>query len=121
MRASTIFNASYVLILPIMDGFCQLEEITKPDGISSILKTPDGTLGHSRLAREKFCGKLFCLSPDFFEISRVNTSFVFPESLVRWVQFCGFTHHRQIGTTRPTGRGLFADVVKLTRHDMPVH
>jgi len=37
------------------------------------------------------------------------------------VQFCRFVHHRQIGTTVPTGRRrLLTNVLKLTRHDMPL-
>jgi hypothetical protein len=81
-----------MLVLQIMDGLCQLSQITKPDGIFSILKTPDGT-GHSGPPRKKFGGKLFCFSPDFVEIFRVDYSSVLAKSFVGRVQDSRFGHH----------------------------
>jgi hypothetical protein len=45
-----------LFVVQIMDGLCQLSEITKPDGIFAILETSDGALGNSRTAREKLGG-----------------------------------------------------------------
>jgi len=82
-----------VLVLQIMDGLDQSSEITKPDGILSILETSDGALGNSGLAREPLRGKLFRLCPDLVQIFRVNDSLVLAESFVGWVQGSRIGHH----------------------------
>src|SRR5216684_2999509 len=104
-----------------MDRLCQLSEVTRPDRIFAIFESSDGALGNSGLAREKLSGELFCLSPDFFQIFRVNESFVLAESFVGWVQGSRFGHHGGIGTARPACRCLSADVMKFTCNDMPAN
>src|SRR5258708_9561466 len=104
-----------------MDSLCQLSESARPDGIFSILETPDGTLGDSGPRREELCGELFRFRSDFFEIFRVDYSFVLAEGFMGRVQGSRFGHHGEIGPARPACRCLSADEVKLTCDDMPAH
>ena len=90
-------------------------------GVSPVLKMAYYALGNSGLAREKLGGKFFCFCPDFFQIFRVDYSFVLAESFIRRVQGSRFRQHGQIGTACPARRCLFADVMKLASDDVPTH
>jgi len=104
-----------------MDSHCQLSERARPDGIFAVLKVSYCALGKSRPAREELSGKLLGSCPDFFQILRVNYSFVLAERFIRWVHRTRFGHHGQIGTARPAGGCFSADVMKLTCDNMPAH
>ena len=90
-----------VSVLQIMDSHYQLSERTRSDGIFPSLEASYCALGKSGPAREKLSGKLFCFCPDFFQIFRINDSFVLAESFIQRVQGSGLGHHGQIGTARP--------------------
>jgi hypothetical protein len=69
-----------------MDRPCQFSVGMRLDGIFPVLKVSYRTLGNTGLASEELSGKLPGSRPDFFQIFRINYSFVFPKRLIRRVQ-----------------------------------
>src|SRR5438270_517391 len=104
-----------------MDRPCQFSEGTRLDGILSVLKVSDRTLGNAGLAREELGRKLLGSLSNFFQVFRIHYSLVFPKRPFHWIQRSSFRHHGQVGTARPAGRSFSADVMKLTCDNMPAH
>src|SRR4029077_7223546 len=104
-----------------MDRPRQFSEGTRLDGILSVLKVSDRTLGNAGLAREELGRKLLGSLSNFFQVFRIHYSLVFPKRPFHWIQRSSFRHQGRGGPPPPPGRPFSANETNLPRHNVPAH
>src|SRR5271166_2973696 len=102
-----------------MDGLCQLPQSARLDRVFPPLEAYYCALRNSRLARETSSRESLRFCADLIQVFCVDYSFVLAANLVRRVHCSRIRQHGRIRAARPARGRLFADVMKITGHDMP--